>query len=766
MPLFYRSALFKIIAIFAIVSGICLLYASCNRTSEEGGSDSSAGISGNVKSETTYDFVGDQSCKTCHFEEWKSWQGSHHDYAMKEPTEETVRGDFNNTVFRDGDDRYRFFREGDDYRIEAPGPTGELEIYTVTYTFGWEPLQQYLVDVGQGKLQALHAAWDTQKQRWFSLYPNQQFHHDDWLNWTNGAMNWNTMCADCHSTNIKQNYIAEADSFNTTYSSINVSCEACHGPGGNHVDFMNSDESQNATSKRIGKDLFLGKNPTQQTEINSCASCHSLRQKLTNNYPHTGDLMDHYDPQIPHPPNYFADGQIKGEVYVYGSFLQSKMYNNEGIQCNDCHEPHSLKLKANVADNSLCMQCHASSYNSKEHHFHEPNTSASQCINCHMPGRYYMQVDFRRDHSFRIPRPELSIESDNPNACNSCHEDKPASWAADAVENWYGDKRGDHYSHTLTRAELSGGDSLNTDELTALITDASQPDIIRATAIWYIGQFQETNAISTIKNVLNSSSPLIRKSAVRAINSLQSSQEQKLLQPLLKDTTKTVRLASAEALADFSTGNFTSDYQAHFNNAMQEYKQYLAISGFFPQGQMNSGQFYEQQGDQQKAIRAYKRALEKDPYFNPARLNLAMLHNRLGQNREAETLLKKVVEQEPEAGQALYSLALLLAEQNKLNQSITYFDRAAGAMPQNARVFYNYAIALQSLENPEKAEKQYLKAINLDPENPDYIYGLITLYYQQEQFSEALQYANQLQQMYPANTRIQQLKQSIEQKMK
>jgi len=764
MSQIYRSALFKIIAILLIFSGICLLYASCNNTAEQGGTDTSAGIAESEKAAKTYDFVGDQSCKTCHFEEWKSWQGSHHDYAMQKPTEETVRGDFNNVVFKDGEDRYRFFRKEDDYKIEAPGPDGTLEIFTVRYTFGWEPLQQYLVDIGQGKLQALHAAWDTQKQRWFSLYPDQQFHHDDWLNWTNGAMNWNTMCADCHSTNVKQNYIAAADSFNTTYSSINVSCEACHGPGGDHVYFMNSDEAQNATSKRISEDLFLGKNTAQQAEINSCASCHSLRQKLTNNYPHTGNFMDHFDPQIPHPPNYFADGQIKGEVYVYGSFLQSKMYKSEGVQCNDCHEPHSLELKANVTDNSLCMQCHASSYDSREHHFHEPNTTASQCINCHMPGRYYMQVDFRRDHSFRIPRPELSIESNNPNACNSCHEDKPAKWAAEAAKKWYGDINSNHYSNVLTKVEQNGLSSA--DQLISLIADTTQPNIIRATAIWYVGQFQTIDAITTVKNELNSDSPLLRKSAVRAINALNSSQEKELLQPLLVDSVKAVRLSAAEALADVPVDNFTSNYQTHFSNALEDYKTYLSVSGYFPQGQMNSGQFYEQQGDLKKAEEAYRNALKKDPYFNPARINLSMLLNRQGQNSEAVQLLKEVVKQEPGAGQALYSLALLLAEQKKLSQAIPYFKRAAETLPGNARVFYNYAIALQSLKEPQKAERQYLKAINIEPDNPDYIYGLITLYYQQGQFSEALDYANRLQQMYPANTRIQQLKQSIEQKLR
>src|SRR5690625_4470052 len=431
-------------------------------------------------------FTGDETCASCHSEEMASWEGSHHDYAMKKAFGQSVRGNFDNVSFTHQEQTYRFFREDSLFMVEAPGPDGERIQYEVTYTFGWEPLQQYLVDFGKGKFQALNIAWDTEKNEWFAMNPEEDIRHGDWLHWTGGAMNWNTMCADCHSTNLRQNYIAEADSFHTTWSSINVSCEACHGPGKAHVEFARSEEIEGATIERIRQDLKLTQNAPQIEQINQCAQCHSLREDMADRYDHTGNFMDFYNPTLPHPESYFPDGQIKEEVYVYGSFLQSKMFD-EGVKCNDCHDPHSLELKANVTDNTLCMQCHEPRYNTVEHHKHQVNTEASQCINCHMPGRYYMEVDFRRDHSFRVPRPDLSVEFDTPNACNDCHGEQSPQWAADAIERWYGPDRANHFSEILAKANEAGAESMH--RLKQHIADTVQPDIARATAVWYAGQF-------------------------------------------------------------------------------------------------------------------------------------------------------------------------------------------------------------------------------------------------------------------------------------
>ncbi|MEX0720364.1 MAG: tetratricopeptide repeat protein [Balneolaceae bacterium] len=745
---FFSTSSLKLICLILIFLASCIAY-SCSQPEET--------------EEFSHTFVGDKTCQSCHAAEWEEWQSSHHDYAMAEVSEEMVRADFNNTTFQDGDDTYHFYRENGKYMVEAPGPEGEQEQYEIKYTFGWEPLQQYLVDFGKGKYQALHVAWDTEKKTWFSsLYPDQHIEPGEWLHWTGQALNWNTMCADCHSTNLKQNFIPEADSFHTTWDVINVSCEACHGPGGDHVNFMNSEEAASADLDRIRQDLNLKANSSQIEEINTCAPCHSRREKLNDEYIHGNDFLDHYDPALPVPEEYFADGQIKGEVFEYASFLQSKMYAM-GVKCSDCHDPHSLRLKESVTDNKLCMQCHTPSYDSPDHHFHEMNTEASQCISCHMTGKNFMEIDFRRDHSFRVPRPDLSEEFDTPNACNSCHEDQSLEWASKAIVNWYGAERESAFSEVLAKTQR--GENITTGELEHWINDITQPELIRATLVWYAGQFPSDENSDLIFKALESQEPIIRASAVKAMEQMPAGIRQSFLADALKDSMIAVRIPAIRALAEFNENDFEEEFKNVFRDAVQEYKTYLDINDYFPQAQMNRGQFYEQQGEIDKAIEAYQKTLEKDPEFNPARINLAYIYNRQEDNSKAEELLKIVIDQEPEFGQAYYSLGLLMAEQDQLNEAVRYFEQAAERMPEHHRVFYNLAIAYQTLNRSEEAESAYRQAIELAPENGDYRYGLITLYMQQEQFKEAYGQAEILDSLHPNNPQVQQLLQMIEQRM-
>ncbi|MEX0649316.1 MAG: tetratricopeptide repeat protein [Balneolaceae bacterium] len=748
----------KLIGILLLLLCFCIAYSCVQEQGETAGT-----YTGDFQAD--HKFVGDQTCQSCHAQEWEDWKGSHHDYAIAGASEESVRGDFENSEFSPGNNQYRFFRDEGQFKVEVT-EQGDARIHEISYTFGWEPLQQYLIDIGQGKMQALHIAWDTERNRWFSLQPEEEPEPGDWMHWTGGAMNWNTMCADCHSTNLKENFIAESDSFHTEWSVLNVSCEACHGPGGEHVDFMNSPESEEASPERIRSNLDLGRFTSQLDEINTCAPCHSLRQKLTDDYMHGDNYLDHFDPQLPHPDNYFADGQIHGEVYVYASFLQSRMFA-EGVQCTDCHNPHTLELKEPLTNNKLCMQCHEPQYNTPDHHFHEINTEASQCVNCHMTGRTYMEVDYRRDHSFRVPRPHQSEQFGTPNACNDCHTEQSADWAAHAIEDWYGEDRSPHFTDVLVRAADDSGTDIQKIrmQLGDLIADTSQPEIIRATAVWYAGRYPDMNSTDLIREALGSESAMIRSSAAKAADNLPAEMRTLALREALDDSVKGVRMSAIQNLAGFSTDDFGDAYKDHFQNALQEYKAYLEVNRYFPQGEMNRGLFYEQQGETDKAIDAYQNTLKRDSRFNPARINLAYLYNSQGQNAQAERLLKEVIDQEPDFGQAYYSLALLLAEENRLEEAVSYFERASELLPEQSRILYNLAVANQTLGKSEEAEIAYKQAIETEPGNGDYVYGLITLFMQQENYKAALEQALILNEIHPDNPQVQQLIRRIEQQI-
>ncbi len=751
----YLSSPILFVSIIFVMGGFGIFYSCGHQEQTE-----TTGLSADFI--RAHSFVGDQLCRSCHEQEWYEWKGSHHDYAIAEAAPDVIRGDFDNTIFYDGNDRYFFYMDQDRFMVDIQEGSREEQTYEIIYTFGWEPLQQYLVYIGQGKYQALHAAWDTEDEKWFSLYPYETFEPDDWMHWRRGAMNWNTMCADCHSTNLKQNYDPETDSFHTTWSVLNVSCESCHGPGKDHVELMNSPDTETIPIERIRSDLNLVRFTPQLTELNTCAPCHSFRQKLTEEYIHGDPYLDHFDLRVAHPPNYFADGQILEEVYVYGSFLQSKKFMG-GVQCSDCHNPHSLQLREPLTSNRLCLMCHEPSYDTYAHHFHEANTSGTACIDCHMDGRVYMGNDFRRDHSFRVPRPHQSVEFGTPDACNSCHTEETVQWAATAIEEWYGYPSGDHYTDILLKADAEQRSDVA--GLRQLASDKMQPEMIRAIAVWYTGRFPNEDTAAIIEEALKSESGLIRNSAIRALENLPDEVQHRLSQNALDDEYRANRIAAARYNAGFSPYEITSRLREHFTNALQEYVTYLDVNAYFPQGQMSRGQMYEQQGDLQRAMEAYRNAASRDPYFTPARINLAYVLNRLGLNEEAEFHLKIVTELDPEFGDAYYSLGLLMAEMNRMPEAIQWFRDAADRMPEYSRLFYNLAIAHQTVGEPDEAEKAYTTAIGLEPGNGDYRYGLITLYMQQEQFAKALEQAEYLNQIFPGNRQVEQLIQSIRQRL-
>ena len=414
----------------------------------------------------TATFVGRDPCIECHREVYKKWQGSDHDKAMALADETSVLGDFNNTTFTHKGVTSRFFRKGGRFYVNTEGPGGEPGDFEVQYTFGHWPLQQYLVPFPGGRLQCLPIAWDVERKAWYHLYPDETPRPADWLYWTNNAQNWNGMCAECHSTNLRKGFFPETDTYQTTWSEINVSCEACHGPGSGHVAWAQTPPmGRPQATVNYGLVVDTAHMSTEEQVI-LCARCHARRSQLGDFNHQYNDFLESMVPQLLSTSLYYPDGQILDEVYVYGSFTQSKMYS-KAVRCSDCHDVHTGRPL--LEGNRLCLQCHRSDiYDTRAHHFHkqageegEPLRvdgkviavgTGAECRHCHMPGRYYMGIDFRLDHSLRIPRPDLSIQMDTPNACTQCHSDKRDQWAEEYITKWYGIRRRPHYGTVFANA--------------------------------------------------------------------------------------------------------------------------------------------------------------------------------------------------------------------------------------------------------------------------------------------------------------------------
>ena len=128
-----------------------------------------------ASSQATY--VGSEACIDCHSVEVEAWQGSHHDMAMKHATEDSVLGDFNNQTITHQGKPNRFFRKGEEFWVNIEGQDGHFKDYKISYTFAFEPLQQYMVEFEDGRVQLIPFAWDSRTegeggQRWFHLYPD------------------------------------------------------------------------------------------------------------------------------------------------------------------------------------------------------------------------------------------------------------------------------------------------------------------------------------------------------------------------------------------------------------------------------------------------------------------------------------------------------------------------------------------------------------------------------------------------------------------
>jgi hypothetical protein len=327
-------------------------------------------------------------------------------------------GDFSGIDFSYFDTSTQFLTRDSEYLVKTENAAGEMQEFPIAYTFGVEPLQQYLVKFPGGRLQALPFAWDTRTsddggQRWYHLYPDEYIGPGDELHWTGRNFNWNFTCAECHSTNVTTGYDLASDSFDTHYDEISVGCESCHGPGSVHIAQAGAAHFDTSFGLPVNLDdrgsAVWSMNPEtgiaerslrvdRQQQPEACGRCHSRRSVIAPNYEYGKPLTDTHMPSLLREHMYFADGQIQEEVYVYGSFVQSRMYR-AGVTCTDCHNPHSGELVTGPDPNSVCAQCHLpAKFATAEH---RSNRDAG-CVDCHMPARTYMGVDDRRDHSFRI----------------------------------------------------------------------------------------------------------------------------------------------------------------------------------------------------------------------------------------------------------------------------------------------------------------------------------------------------------------------------
>ena len=707
-------------------------------------------VNSHASEQANAEYVGRDTCVECHAEQVKLWQGSHHDLAMQHAGDKTVLADFSNNSFTYAGITSTFYKKNNKFMVRTDGPDGKLRDYEIKYVFGVTPLQQYLVELDKGRLQALTIAWDTRSkqeggQRWFHLYPDEDITHTDELYWTRTNFNWNGMCAECHSTNLKKNYDSATDVFKTSWSEIDVSCEACHGPSSNHVAWAKKESGWEAFNNNKGLPVVFDERKhvhwninsktgnaqrsvkrTSEKEIEVCAQCHSRRSVISNDYSPGKPFLNHYIPRLLDEGVYFADGQIQDEVYVYGSFLQSRMYH-AGVTCSDCHEPHSMKLRQ--PGNGVCLQCHAADkFDTKKHHHHEAGTKGALCAECHMPARNYMVVDPRHDHSFRIPRPDLSVDLGTPNACNQCHADKDAAWASTHVKKWYGKTPVGYQRFAAALDAGREGKAGATRLLADQVNDLETPDIARASAISGLARYLDQSAFQTIEQGLKDDDAMVRMASIGALEGLQPAMLVQPVFPLLDDPVRSVRIEAARVLAPVPVGQLQRDQLSIYNRAASEYVESQTTNAERPEAQLNLGNYYAAKGEIEKASAAYTKAIELEDIFVPAYVNLADLFRAQQKDDEAEKILNKAIAVAPDNADVHFALALLLVRKQQSDKAVNSFQRAAELDISNARYAYVYAVALNSAGKTDQAIELMQDAHNRFPGNADMLSALIAFH--------------------------------------
>ena len=688
-------------------------------------------------------YVGAEQCATCHQSEYDNWMGSHHQMAMLPATSEHVLGDFNNVEFQQDAYKMRFFMNGEKHMVNAIDHDSVYQDLEVLFTFGFEPLQQYLVDGGDGKLQALTVAWNSEENKWMDLYPELKIHHSEWLSWSGNSMTWNAMCADCHSTAYRKNFNIKMDEYSSTWAEINVACEACHGPGKEHIALVT-----NGSDSKGG--LSMTTDLSQIELVDACAPCHSRRTAITKYFDPKKKYLDQYSPALISPRLYHEDGQIDEEVYVYGSFRQSKMYHR-GVKCIDCHDPHSTKLK--IEGNDLCSSCHElDKYNVFGHTMHGPNSEGAKCVNCHMPGKLYMVNDYRHDHSFRAPRPDLGVKYGTPDACTKCHTDQTQEWAAKAIEEKFGPDRSYHFSDVLLAA--NSGEQKDVAMLALASGDTSVPSFVRASMIEKLSYYRDEEALKAIVKGLKDEDPLVRLASINAFSYLSQEDQINLMTPHLQDENRAIRIAAARNMAAVPTAELHPDHASALSSAIVELRNALEVNADLRDGLFAYGMYLEKIGMREKALAVYLECIEKDDLFNNARLNASAVLNGMGRNEEALVLLEDIVRQEPESAHAHFALGLLQAEMQNMSDCVVSLGKATALDSTQSRYWYNYGLAFASIKKRNEAIQAYGQVLLIEPDHIPALKALTIMHWELGMKEKAYVLAQKMQQLVPKDPQV------------
>jgi tetratricopeptide (TPR) repeat protein len=633
-------------------------------------------------------YSGAEACAKCHPTVHRDWAESRHGKMIQPATEQSVKGDFTQAKLILRGSSFLLEHRGTSYYITESDLTGRPWEHRVEYTLGDRRIQHYLTTLPDGSIILLRPVWDIRAGKWS--------HEQDIGNPEEtpgeGAQVWNKTCFSCHVSGGRKNFDQQALRYRTTWRSLGIDCESCHGPGSEHVARARGATAGNPAARAAIRSAIV--NPARLDASRSsmvCAQCHSFRDEYAEGFPAGGNYYDYFLPVMEYrlpesdDPAFWSDGRTRRFANNAVGLWQSECFLKGGATCLTCHShPHAnleRSPKLHPDGNAPCMRCHAViAANVATHTHHAANSPGSSCVECHMPATVFGLNTRMRDHSMSIPVPENTSRHGIPNACNLCHKEKDAAWALRQMTAWQGNQSRQKLMRRADAfAQARKGDVTAVPALLQILTDPSGGPWIRANAAGYLGTFpNDPSAYDALLHAFSDTEPLVRLTAATSIRprAAQRAALAPALVALLGDSTQTVQISAAIALVAMGARQLPPEASERFERAKQLYRARADLGSDDAAQQFAAGRFFLLAGDADGAASAFREAIRLDPAV-PAQFLLAEALAVKGDFPAARQILEAIPRSDPQYASAQKLLAEVEARER--GQGAALPDRSAPA---------------------------------------------------------------------------------------
>jgi tetratricopeptide (TPR) repeat protein len=671
--------------------------------------------------------AGSVSCRPCHERFYLLWSTSYHGLAMQ-PWGPAVAGAVPPTPapVHIGDREYLVESSDERGTVVERGAAGEQRL-GIAQVLGGKNVYYFLTELDRGFLQTLPVAYDVRRKEWFDTAASGIRHAPGFsaepLRWRDREYTFNSSCHSCHVSQLATSYDAASDAYRTTWAEPGINCEACHGPGAEHVRAFSA-APKDAPPPELK--LLRTKTMTHEQRNDMCAPCHARMVPLTTSFQPGDRFFDHFDLGALEDPDFHPDGRELGETYTFTTWRLSRCAQAGGIDCVTCHTSSGrYRFRAPEDANKACLPCHARQVErGPAHTHHAAGSIGSRCVSCHMPTTEFARMR-RSDHSMRPPAPAATIEFGSPNACNVCHGDRDARWADAQVRRWHAK---DHQKGIVEEGRLVQAarrqDWARLPAMLAYLRRADRQEIVAASLVRLLRQCADARVPPALSEVLRADpSPLVRAAAAETLGLSAAAGRAGPLAAATRDPFRLVRVRAARALATVPRDQIEPSSREAVERATRELEAALRVRGDDPWMLTNLGTWRMDRGDLDGAAESFRDAVRIRPDHVPGWVNLSMVQAAKRDLAGAEASLRKALAVEPGNAAANLNLGLLLGEASRPVEAERALRAAVAADATLAPAHYNLC-ALLLPDRPREAAAHCARASELRPDSSRYAYAL------------------------------------------